>query len=110
MTAVRRGLADRAPTVRSAAVDMLTRWLEAFEGDVLGLMGALDAESHEDVAASVVRELIAVGKIKPVETAASVAEGNPPGGGLRRDVSAAAHDAAALMTPESAVFWRVVGR
>jgi condensin complex subunit 3 len=103
-TAVRRGLADRAPTVRAAAVDMLHRWLEAFEGDALALLGALDAESHEDVAASVVKELIATGKIKPMEVAASVPEGNPPGGGLRRNLSSSSQ----LMSPEAAVYWRVL--
>ena len=104
-TAIRRGLAERSPAVRAAAVDMLKRWHLAFEGDVLALLAALDAESNERVAEDVVKELIACGKIKPAEVAQSVANGNPPGGGLRRVSS---KEPERLMSPEAAVYWRVV--
>ena len=111
-SAIRRGLAERSPSVRAAAVEMLKRWLLAFEGDVLALLAALDAESNESVAEAAVKELIHVGKIKPAEVAASVADGVPPGGGLRRDAKKTRdtwrEDPSVLMTPESAVYWRVV--
>ena len=107
-TAARRGLNERAPSVRAAAVEMLKRWHEAFEGDVLALLAALDVETNEAVGEMVVRELIACGKMKPKEISASTANGNPPGGGLRRDVSAGVADPDALMKPEAAVYWRVV--
>ena len=35
---LRRGLSDRAPSVRNASVEMLKRWLEAFDGDVVKLL------------------------------------------------------------------------
>jgi condensin complex subunit 3 len=101
-TAARRGLADRSPNVRAAAVDMIKRWLDAFEGDVLALLAAVDAETHEDVADAIVAELIACRRIKPAVIAASVAEGTAPGGGLRRAADAPP------MTPEAAVYWRVI--
>ena len=111
-SAIRRGLAERSPSVRAAAVEMLKRWLLAFEGDVLALLAALDAESNESVAEAAVKELIHVGKIKPAEVSASVADGVPPGGGLRRDAKKTRdtwrEDPSVLMTPESAVYWRVV--
>lgn len=109
--AIRRGLAERSPSVRQAAVEMLKRWWLAFEGDVLALLAALDAETNEHTAEAVVKELIACGKIKPDEVAQSVANGNPPGGGLRRDTHAMRtwrEDPSVLLTPESAVYWRVV--
>ena len=111
-SAIRRGLAERSPSVRAAAVEMLKRWHMAFEGDVLALLAALDAESNEAVAEAAVKELIHVGKIKPAEVAASVADGVPPGGGLRRDAKKTRdtwrEDPSVLMTPEAAVYWRVV--
>ena len=111
-SAVRRGLAERSPSVRAAAVEMLKRWHLAFEGDALALLAALDAESNEAVAEAVVKELIQCGKIKPAEVAASVADGVAPGGGLRRDAAATRagwrEDPSVLMTPEAAVYWRVV--
>mmetsp|Transcript_73 Transcript_73/g.228 ORF Transcript_73/g.228 Transcript_73/m.228 type:complete len:1067 (-) Transcript_73:82-3282(-) len=109
--AIRRGLAERSPSVRQAAVEMLKRWWLAFEGDVLALLAALDAETNEHTAEAVVKELIACGKIKPDEVAQSVANGNPPGGGLRRDTHAMRtwrEDPSMLLTPEAAVYWRVV--
>lgn len=109
--AIRRGLAERSPSVRQAAVEMLKRWWLAFEGDVLALLAALDAETNEHTAEAVVKELIACGKIKPDEVAQSVANGNPPGGGLRRDTHAMRtwrEDPSVLLTPEAAVYWRVV--
>ena len=111
-SAVRRGLAERSPSVRAAAVEMLKRWHLAFEGDALALLAALDAESNEAVAEAVVKELIQCGKIKPAEVAASVADGVAPGAGLRRDAAATRagwrEDPSVLMTPEAAVYWRVV--
>ena len=111
-SAARRGLAERSPSVRAAAVEMLKRWHLAFEGDALALLAALDAESNEAVAEAVVKELIQCGKIKPAEVAASVADGVAPGGGLRRDAAATRagwrEDPSVLMTPEAAVYWRVV--
>lgn len=107
--AARRGLADRAPTVRAACVDMLHRWLDHFEGDALRLLAALDPESHEDVASAVVEALIQSGRVKPAEVARAGSSSSstpnpsaPPGGGLRRGVDDP------LMTPEAAVYWRVV--
>ena len=100
--AVRRGLNERSDAVRGAAIDMLKRWLDAFEGDVLALVAALDAESNEDVAASAVRALIECGRVKLNDVAQSVPDGVATGGGLRR-----ASDAE-LMSPEAAVYWRVV--
>ena len=100
--AVRRGLAERSDAVRGAAIDMLKRWLDAFEGDVLALVAALDAESNEDAAASAVRALIECGRVKLNDVAQSVPDGVAAGGGLRR-----ASDAE-LMSPEAAVYWRVV--
>ena len=100
--AVRRGLTERSDAVRGAAIDMLKRWLDAFEGDVLALVAALDAESNEDVAASAVRALIECGRVKLNDVAQSVPDGVAAGGGLRR-----ASDAE-LMSPEAAVYWRVV--
>ena len=111
-SAARRGLAERSPSVRAAAVEMLKRWHLAFEGDALALLAALDAESNEAVAEAVVKELIQCGRIKPAEVAASVADGVPPGGGLRRDAAATRdgwrEDPSLLMSPEAAVYWRVV--
>ena len=100
--AVRRGLAERSDAVRGAAIGMLKRWHDAFEGDVLALIAALDAESNEDVAASAVRALIECGRVKLGDVAQSVPDGNAANGGLRR-----ANDAE-LMAPEAAVYWRVV--
>ena len=111
-SAARRGLAERSPSVRAAAVEMLKRWHLSFEGDVLALLAALDAESNEAVAEAVVKELIQCGKVKPAEVAASVADGVPPGGGLRRDAAQTRagwrDDPSVLMSPEAAVYWRVV--
>ena len=81
-TAIRRGLAEQF-AVSSGGIDMLWRWHLAFEGDVLALLAALDAESNERVAEDVVKELIACGKIKPAGGAVR-GERQPPGGGLRR--------------------------
>lgn len=109
--AIRRGLAERSPTVRAAAVEMLKRWHLAFEGDVLELLAALDTESNEGTAEAVVKELISCGKIKPNDVAQSVANGNPPGGGLRRDAEKMSQwktDPSVLMSPEASVYWRVV--
>ena len=100
--AVLRGLAERSDAVRGAAIDMLKRWLDAFEGDVLALVAALDAESNEDVAASAVRALIECGRVKLNDVAQSVPDGVAAGGGLRRA------SVAELMSREAAVYWRVV--
>lgn len=97
---LRRGLNDRVPTVRSASVEMLKRWLEAFEGDVFKFLAALDVESNETEAELALKELITVGRIKPMEVCKN-AELTVKG--LRRDLAADG-----MLTAEQALYWRVV--
>ena len=110
-SAVRRGLAERSPSVRAAAVEMLKRWHLAFEGDALALLAALDAESER-------------GGRRGGQGAHRVRKDQARRGGcLRRRRRAPRRGRAAtpprrarggradpsvLMTPEAAVYWRVV--
>ena len=97
---LRRGLNDRAPMVRSASVEMLKRWLEAFQGDVVKFLTALDVESNESEAALALKELITIGRIKPMDVCKDVELVSK---GLKRDI-----DVDGLMTPEEGLYWRVV--
>lgn len=97
---LRRGLGDRAPTVRSASVEMLKRWLEAFQGDVIKFLTALDVESNEREAELALKELIAIGRVKPMEVCK---DADKVSQGLKRDTAADG-----LMSAEEALYWRVL--
>ena len=97
---LRRGLSDRAPSVRNASVEMLKRWLEAFDGDVVKLLVALDVETNEEEAELAVKELIDIGRVKPMETCKSA---EAVAKGLKRDFNAEG-----LLTSEEALYWRMI--
>jgi len=97
---LRRGLNDRAPIVRSASVEMLKRWLEAFDGDVIRFLTALDVETNEAEAELAMKELIAIGRVKPMEVCKNA---DLVAKGLKRDVATDG-----LLTPEEGLFWRMV--
>lgn len=97
---LRRGLSDRAPMVRSASVEMLKRWLDAFQGDVIKFLTALAVEFNENEAELALRELIAIGRVKPMEVCKNE---DMVRKGLKRDT-----EADGLMSAEEALYWRVV--
>ena len=96
---LRRGLSDRAPSVRNASVEMLKRWLEAFDGDVVKLLVALDVRQTKK-AELAVKELIDIGRVKPMETCKSA---EAVAKGLKRDFNAEG-----LLTSEEALYWRMI--
>jgi condensin complex subunit 3 len=94
---LKRGLADRDVKARAACADLLTAWLCACGSDVVELLRALDVETNEDVAETVLRELVASGALRPMEWAKTKAAE-----GLRREVKDN------LMDAETAMLWRAV--
>jgi len=98
-TVLRRGLADRAPPVREAAIGVLDKWMQACEGDVARLLGALDVENRESVSEALLKEFITCG----VVNAAEVAQRDAATHGLRRDVATDGP-----LSPELALYWRVI--
>ena len=97
---LKRGLNDRAPVVRSASVEMLKRWIDAFEGDVIKFLAALDVETNEPEAELAMKELIAIGRVKPMEVCK---DADLVARALKRDLQTQG-----LMSPEEGLFWRVV--
>ena len=83
-----------------------------FRGDALALLAALDAESNEAVAEAVVKELIRCGKIKAPRWLPPSPKAWPPAIGCAatppRRRAGWREDPSVLMTPEAAVYWRVV--
>ncbi|CAI5533963.1 unnamed protein product [Closterium sp. Naga37s-1] len=109
-----QGLGDRSPTVRSACVELLCRaWLSRdCEGDLVRLLRHVDAESHEAVAESAVREVLQAHSAGCGDMELVV-----PEGGLRaavKQMSTPAEGrseeaaAAGLLTAEEALFWRML--
>jgi condensin complex subunit 3 len=79
---------------------MLKRWLEAFQGDVFKFLTALDVEINEAEAELALKELIVIGRIKPMEACKNV---ELTALGLKRDLQADG-----MLTPEQSLYWRVV--
>lgn len=100
---VRRGLGDRTRPVAEAAGHMLEAWLEGpCRGEPLVLLRGLGAAAHPEEAEMVVKALVGSGRLSAVHLG-KLAESD--GLGLRADFGA---PDAALLTPESALFWRVI--
>ncbi|KAL4426507.1 hypothetical protein ABPG77_008365 [Micractinium sp. CCAP 211/92] len=99
---LRRGLTDRAGSVRDAvASKLLLGWLEEHEGEPLQLIHVLGVQAHAEECELVLKTLLERGDMNAVHLA-RMAETD--GLGLRADFS----DPAVLMGPASALLWRVV--
>eukprot|EP00890_Picochlorum_soloecismus_P003812 jgi/Picsp_1/4431/NSC_06653-R1_condensin complex subunit 3 len=101
-TLLSRGILDRSPGVSQEAKKLVVSWFDGCEGEPLALLQQIDASRNVESAELAVKALLSTERVDPCQVATMAAEN---GLGLRADHG---KGGASLMSPEEALFWRVV--
>ena len=97
-----RGILDRSAPVSQAAKNLVVSWFDGCEGEPLALLQHIDASQHVEAAELTVKALLSTERVDACQVATMAAEN---GLGLR---AAYGNGEVSLMSPEEALFWRVV--